>query len=92
MRLQALNLAFNLLGARSQKMANKDSHNKQLREHLIDLLKGGGAHVTFEDSVKNLPDKLRGVKPSPLPHSPWMLLEHLRIAIGHSGIQPQREI
>lgn len=61
-------------------MAIKDSHDKQLREHLVNLLKGGGAHATFDDAVKDLPEKLREVKADGLPHSPWMLLEHLRLA------------
>ena len=58
----------------------KDSHSKQLREHLIYLLAGGGAHAKFDDVVKDMPENLRGVKPEGLPHSAWMLLEHLRIA------------
>ena len=53
---------------------------KQLREHLFELLKGGSAHAGYGDAVKDLPEKLRGVKPDGLPHSAWMLLEHLRIA------------
>lgn len=53
---------------------------QQLREHLLDLLGGGNAHATFEDAIKEFPAKLRGVKPEGLPHSAWMLLEHLRIA------------
>ena len=31
-------------------------------------------------SIKDLPVKLRGKKPAKFPHSPWMLLEHLRLA------------
>src|SRR5579872_4162430 len=54
--------------------------NQSLREHIIALLKGGQAHATFEDAVKELSPKLRGAKPENFPHSPWMLLEHLRIA------------
>jgi len=54
--------------------------NQSLREHLIALLKGGQAHATFEDAIKDLPPKLRGAKLDNFPHSPWMLLEHLRIA------------
>jgi hypothetical protein len=53
---------------------------KQLREHLFELLKGGSAHAGYDDAVKDLPEKLRGVKPDGLPHSAWMVLEHLRIA------------
>lgn len=51
-----------------------------LREHLLELLSGGHAHAKFEDAIKGLPAKLRGAKPSNFPHSPWMLLEHLRLA------------
>jgi hypothetical protein len=61
-------------------MTAKDPHGKQLREHLLALLNGGGAHATFDATVKDMPEKLRGVKPSGLPHTAWMLLEHLRLA------------
>ena len=54
--------------------------NHALREHILELLKGGHAHTTFDDAIKNLPAKLRGVKPENFPHSPWMLVEHIRIA------------
>jgi hypothetical protein len=57
----------------------QDPH-QSLREHLVALLTGGQAHSTFEDAIKDLPAKLRGTKPENFPHSPWMLLEHLRIA------------
>jgi hypothetical protein len=55
-------------------------HEQSLRQHLLELLRGGSAHATFDDAVKNLPAKLRGAKPEKFPHSPWMLLEHLRLA------------
>jgi hypothetical protein len=61
-------------------MPIKDPNTKQLREHLLYLLDGGGAHARFDDVVKGVPEKLRGVKPEGLPHSAWMLLEHLRLA------------
>ena len=61
-------------------MATKDPHSKQLREHVLYLLDGGGAHARFDDAVKDMPEKLRGVRPNGLPHSAWMLLEHLRLA------------
>jgi len=56
-----------------------DPHH-DLREHLIALLNGGQAHATFDDAIKNLPPNLRGKKPENFPHSPWMLLEHVRLA------------
>jgi hypothetical protein len=61
-------------------MAIKDPNGKQLREHLRYLLNGGGAHTRFDDVAKNMPEELRGAKPNGLPHSAWMLLEHLRLA------------
>jgi hypothetical protein len=57
----------------------QDPH-QSLREHILALLTGGHAHATFEDAIKDLPPKFRGTKPENFPHSPWMLLEHLRIA------------
>jgi hypothetical protein len=56
------------------------NNDKSLRQHLLELLEGGGAHAKFDDVVKGLPPKLRGAKPENFPHSPWMVLEHLRIA------------
>jgi hypothetical protein len=54
--------------------------NHSLREHLLELLTGGHAHAKFEDAVDDLAERLRGAKPANFPHSPWMILEHLRIA------------
>ena len=58
----------------------KPDHDGSLRRHLIELLKGGTAHARFEEVVAGIPAKLRGQKPAGLPHSPWMLLEHMRLA------------
>ena len=51
-----------------------------LREHVLNLLKGEGAHVDFEAAVKDLASGLRGKRPKGAQHSPWEVLEHLRIA------------
>ena len=53
--------------------------DQQLREHVLYLLQGGGAHLDFEKSIAGLAAELRGSKPVGIPHSPWRLLEHLRI-------------
>jgi DinB superfamily len=58
----------------------RDRNDKALREHLDYLLEGGGAHVKFDEVTAGVPVKLRGQKPADIPHSLWMLLEHLRIA------------
>ena len=51
-----------------------------LREHLLYLLRGGGAHLHFDAAVADLPPELRGARPPGVPHTPWRLLEHMRIA------------
>jgi hypothetical protein len=51
-----------------------------LRKHLVDLLRMEGAHLTFDEAVKGFPIELCGAKPKGAPHTPWQLLEHLRIA------------
>jgi hypothetical protein len=60
-----------------QRTANTD---RALRQQLVDMLESGGAHATFEAVVKDFPAELRGRKPDGFPHTPWMLLEHLRMA------------
>lgn len=39
-----------------------------------------GAHLDFDAAVAGFPIELRGTKPKGAPHTPWQLLEHLRIA------------
>ena len=56
------------------------ANDKLLREHVLKLLEGGGAHVTFEAAVKGIPAALRGKRPKGAEHSLWELLEHMRIA------------
>ena len=51
-----------------------------LRKHLVDLLRMKGAHLSFEETVERFPVELRGIKPKGAPHTPWQLLEHMRIA------------
>jgi len=53
---------------------------KSLPAHLVELLEGGHAHITFDAAVKNWPVKLRGVRPAGAAHSPWEVLEHMRLA------------
>jgi uncharacterized damage-inducible protein DinB len=57
-----------------------DAQNRSLRQHLLYLLQGGGAHAKFDEVIAGIPAKLRGQKPASLPHTLWMLLEHMRIA------------
>jgi hypothetical protein len=59
---------------------DRNDKDRALREHVLYLLEGGGAHAKFEEIVAGIPAKILGQKPAGLPHSLWMLLEHLRIA------------
>lgn len=59
---------------------SKPGADANLRKHLITLLTGGNAHITFDDAVKNFPVDRAGVRPEGSPHSAWELLEHVRIA------------
>jgi hypothetical protein len=51
-----------------------------LREHLRKVLGWHEAHLDSRTAFAGLPAKKRGAKPPGAPHSPWELLEHLRIA------------
>ncbi len=55
-------------------------HETQLRQHLVKLISGSEAHADFDDAVEDFPASLRGQVPEGAEHSPWMQLEHLRIA------------
>jgi len=63
-----------------KKMVRKANPDKALREHLVYLLKGGGAHIHFADALHNFPLDPRGAFAPGLPHTGWQLLEHSRIA------------
>ena len=50
------------------------------RELLSRLLDWEDARVGFDAAISGIPPRYRGVKPAGAPHSPWQLLEHIRIA------------
>jgi uncharacterized damage-inducible protein DinB len=52
----------------------------RLRTDLVELLTGGGAHLTWEQALRGLPPKLRSAAPGEGLHTIWQLLEHMRIA------------
>src|SRR5882672_10288971 len=71
--------------AREKRIAKKsvrpsDPQDKCLREHLLYLLRDGGAHAGFDAAIGDWPLQLAGVKVANFPHTAWMLLEHLRLA------------
>jgi hypothetical protein len=60
--------------------AGPASPDQLLRNHLLYLLKDGGAHVGFDAALSDWPVQLAGVKVANFPHTAWMLLEHMRLA------------
>ncbi|HKV52075.1 MAG TPA: DinB family protein [Gemmatimonadaceae bacterium] len=85
---RARKMARSSPGARARKApAKRRSHggaparDAVLREQLVAALRGGHAHATYEDVVQDVPAALRGQRPNGAPYSPWMLLEHIRIAM-----------
>ncbi len=53
--------------------------DKALRDHVLHLLRGGGAHVDFQKAVADFPIQLCSAKLAGVPHTAWSLLEHMRI-------------
>ncbi len=58
-----------------------DDRDRSLREHLLYLLRGGGAHIKFEEALKDFPVALINARAAGVPFTPWQLLEHVRIAL-----------
>jgi hypothetical protein len=56
--------------------------NAALRVQLVELLDGGSAHLRFEDVLRDWPESLRGTRPAGAAHTPWQVLEHIRLAQG----------
>jgi hypothetical protein len=52
---------------------------KNLKQHIVNLLTGNDAHAEYERVVADLPEKLRGERAKGAEHSAWQILEHLRI-------------
>jgi hypothetical protein len=69
-------------------MAELDS----LRSHLVNLLTKAEAHVDIKSTLNEFPAQLCGRKPQGSPHTPWQLLEHMRLAqwdILHFSVDPK---
>lgn len=56
------------------------NEKKIIIEELVKLIETGNAHVSLNETVADLPAKLRTEIPGDLPYSIWQLIEHIRIA------------
>ena len=53
---------------------------RALRDQLARVLDWEEAHVGFDKAIDGIPPDKRGARAAGFEHSPWQLLEHLRIA------------
>lgn len=51
-----------------------------LRDHLVRVLDWEDAHVSYDKAVDGIAPHQRGARAAGFEHSPWQLLEHIRIA------------
>lgn len=59
---------------------NQSNSDQSLRDHVLYVLRGEGAHVTLEDFVASFPTEFCGQRLDGLPYTAWQVLEHMRIA------------
>ncbi|HKP35233.1 MAG TPA: DinB family protein [Pyrinomonadaceae bacterium] len=57
-----------------------NNQDQSLRDHVLFLLRGEGAHITFDDLVADFPAGKCGELIDGLPYTGWQVLEHIRIA------------
>jgi DinB superfamily len=55
-------------------------NDEALRAQLAKLLDGAEAHADWRKAFANMPPEMMGAKPEGAPHTPWQLMEHMRIA------------
>jgi hypothetical protein len=58
----------------------QSQEDASLRKHVLYLLRGGGAHLSFDDFVNSFPPDLCNRQIQGLPYTAWQVLEHMRIA------------
>ncbi len=57
------------------------TEDRALREHLLELLRGGSAHADLATVVEDFPLELTGTRSKNVPYTPWQLLEHIRFTV-----------
>jgi hypothetical protein len=54
--------------------------DKVMREQLLALLRGGNAHMSFDQAIADFPMADINRRPPHVPYTPWHLVEHMRIS------------
>ena len=57
-----------------------NGNEQTLRDHLLSLLRGGNAHISFDDFIAGFPAESCSQRIEGLPYTAWQVLEHMRIA------------
>jgi hypothetical protein len=61
-------------------MTTEETQDASLRDHLLKLLRGGEAHIFFDELNDGFPINRCHEKIGGLPYTAWQVLEHIRIA------------
>jgi hypothetical protein len=55
--------------------------NRELREQLVELIRGGSAHADVKSALADFPAEQRGIKPNGAPYNAWQLLWHMNFTL-----------
>jgi hypothetical protein len=55
--------------------------NRELREQLVELLRGGSAHLELKAALADFPAEHRNAKPDGAPYNAWQLLWHMNFTL-----------
>jgi len=58
-----------------------NAEDRALRDQLVQFLRGGQAHADLKSVLDDIPAAIRGARLKGMPHTPWQLVEHIRIAL-----------
>ena len=61
-------------------MIDLEQANRLAKQQLVVALQGKGAHLTFEEAVKDFPPALYNGHSEEVPYTLWHQIEHIRIA------------
>ncbi len=60
-------------------MVRQTHMTNNIRDHLVRVLDWEEAHVGFDAAVDGIPPDKRGARAPGFDHSPWQLIEHIRL-------------
>ena len=52
-----------------------------IRKHVLSLLRGGSAHISFDEFISGFPPDLCNRHVEGIPYTPWQVLQHMRLAL-----------